>query len=326
MMGVNIRRSFIVTLLALAFVVFYSSIMTIDAGNTSSGSGWNSWKHDDDSSSGSKKWHEKGHGSSDDDSCSDDKSSGHKPKKKPSKNWLTKGNKNIDPEKHFLGTTDEADLVIKTNNTEKMRVTTEGDVGIGTDTPTGTLHVEGGVATDDTQGKDITIDAQDGGPDGGAGGNILLLPGESGDGFAPEGYVGIGTDTPTLTLDINGQIRIRGGSPFIGAVLTSDSFGNASWMSINVNDDDSDPTNELNTGFSFDGTTLTVTDAGGDQTANISSLLGTDDQSLSGATLIGTTLEVTIEDGTPASVDLVGLQDGTGTDDQNLSGATWKSL
>ena len=48
---------------------------------------------------------------------------------------------------------------------------------------------------------------------------------------------------------------------------------------------------------------------------------GTDDQNLTGANLNGTELQIDIEDGNPAIVDLAPLQDGTGTDDQNLTGA-----
>ena len=48
---------------------------------------------------------------------------------------------------------------------------------------------------------------------------------------------------------------------------------------------------------------------------------GTDDQNLTGANLNGTELQIDIEDGNPAIVDLSPLQDGTGTDDQNLTGA-----
>ncbi len=46
------------------------------------------------------------------------------------------------------------------------------------------------------------------------------------------GYVGIGTYTsnPTAKLDINGQIRIRGGGPGPNKVLTSDAAGLASWQ------------------------------------------------------------------------------------------------
>lgn len=44
-------------------------------------------------------------------------------------------------------------------------------------------------------------------------------------------HVGIGTNSPTAPLDVNGTVRIRGGNPAEGAVLTSDANGNASWQS-----------------------------------------------------------------------------------------------
>ena len=93
------------------------------------------------------------------------------------KPWKSYGNDDIDETQHFLGTTDDNDIVIKTNNTEKARITSEGNVGIGTDTPAGTLHVEGGIADGAADGTDIIINAQDGGPVGGAGGDIVLKPG-----------------------------------------------------------------------------------------------------------------------------------------------------
>ena len=136
-------------------------------------------KNDDGTTSGSGMDNWNDGGSSHDNGSHDDDSSGHvKKPKKPHKNWFTSGNKYIDPENYFLGTTDAADLVIRTDNVERARITSEGNVGIGTDTPTGILHVEGGRAAGTTDdGTDITIKAQDGGIVSGAGGNIVLEPG-----------------------------------------------------------------------------------------------------------------------------------------------------
>ena len=50
----------------------------------------------------------------------------------------------------------------------------------------------------------------------------------------PNYQVGIGTLSPTSTLDIQGQIRIRGGNPEPGKVLTSDANGLASWQSAGL--------------------------------------------------------------------------------------------
>ena len=64
---------------------------------------------------------------------------------------------------------------------------TSGNVGIGTQSPVGKLHVVGGKAMDGTWGADLVFKAQDGGDgwamqnDGAAGGDIILLPGEGGE-------------------------------------------------------------------------------------------------------------------------------------------------
>lgn len=42
--------------------------------------------------------------------------------------------------------------------------------------------------------------------------------------------VGIGISSPSARLDVNGQIKISGGAPGIGKVLTSDAMGLASWQ------------------------------------------------------------------------------------------------
>ncbi len=49
--------------------------------------------------------------------------------------WLLTGNAGTTPATNFVGTTDAQDFVARTNNTERMRVTTGGNVGIGTPTP-----------------------------------------------------------------------------------------------------------------------------------------------------------------------------------------------
>ncbi len=43
------------------------------------------------------------------------------------------------------------------------------------------------------------------------------------------GKVGVGVTTPTTTLDVNGNLRIRGGAPTQGKKLISDNYGNATW-------------------------------------------------------------------------------------------------
>jgi len=120
------------------------------------------------------------------------------------------------------------------------------NVGIGTTTPKGKLHVDGGKAEKALHvrdGESIVLKAQDGadalfGGIGGIGGNIILQPGEGGrDDIGMRmrpGRVGIGTDKPDATLDVRGNVKITGGSPDEGKVLISDASGLASWQSLSV--------------------------------------------------------------------------------------------
>jgi len=57
--------------------------------------------------------------------------------------WSLTGDSGTTPSANFLGTTDNQDFVISTNNTERIRFQTGGNVGIGTINPITKLHVSG---------------------------------------------------------------------------------------------------------------------------------------------------------------------------------------
>lgn len=64
-----------------------------------------------------------------------------------SNDWATTGNTATTAGTNYIGTTDAVDFVTKTNNTEKTRVTSAGNVGIGTNAPVAKLDVAAGVTT-----------------------------------------------------------------------------------------------------------------------------------------------------------------------------------
>lgn len=62
--------------------------------------------------------------------------------------WGLLGNSGTTAGTNFIGTTDAQDLVVKTNNTERMRVSSAGYIGINNSTPTYRLHIEDPTGSD----------------------------------------------------------------------------------------------------------------------------------------------------------------------------------
>src|SRR5688572_14210354 len=60
----------------------------------------------------------------------------------PNVAWLLLGNAGTTAGTNFIGTTDAVSLVIKTNNTEQVRIIPTGEVGIGTAVPSGGAKVD----------------------------------------------------------------------------------------------------------------------------------------------------------------------------------------
>jgi hypothetical protein len=108
--------------------------------------------------------------------------------------WTIMGNNSTMPDINFIGTTDAADWVVKTNNSERIRVTSGGDVGIGTEDPAAKLHVVGNAKVDNTLfitnvSSNSPLRLQT------AGKTRMFISDVN-------GHVGIGTEIPAAKLDV----------------------------------------------------------------------------------------------------------------------------
>ena len=67
-------------------------------------------------------------------------------------NWSVTGNSTISSSSNFIGTTDATDIVVRTNNIERARFLSTGQLGINTNTPDAYFHIfgdDGTTVTDD---------------------------------------------------------------------------------------------------------------------------------------------------------------------------------
>ncbi len=123
--------------------------------------------------------------------------------------WSLRGNAATNPASMFLGTTDAQPLLIKTNNTERLRILSGGNVGIGTSTPSSLVHLRGGNLLIDTSAS-------------GTAGQLRLMN--------PAGtfYTALRAGAQALNL----TMTLPTSAPSSGQFLSSDASGNLSWTSL----------------------------------------------------------------------------------------------
>jgi hypothetical protein len=77
----------------------------------------------------------------------------------PENAWSLNGNSDTRPGINFIGTTDSKDLVFKTNGIERLRLTKDGWLGVGTSDPGAALHVKGQVMIDSVEAGNMATDS-----------------------------------------------------------------------------------------------------------------------------------------------------------------------
>jgi len=159
----------------------------------------------------------------------------------------------------YIGSTTNNDFLIYTNNTEKVRILSGGNVGIGTTSPSSLLHVRGAAAGDASNVRIASTGTYGGitiyedttarlylayGDSGNIfsngqadsanirGSNYLQLGASSTATITINGsndFVGIGNTAPAQKLDVSGSVNVRSSSP----TILLDRNGSYFWRLIN---------------------------------------------------------------------------------------------
>lgn len=161
--------------------------------------------------------------------------------------WRIRGNDATNPATDFIGTTDLQGLAFRTNNLERMRIASGGNVGIGTVNPNATLHVATGTEATLGGGGYLLIGTSPGGSNlqfddneiqarsSGLAATLNLNPGGgsvfTGGNLDVNGSVGFGS---VETFSDGGSFTINSNSDINPSTDNSRGLGNASFRWTDV--------------------------------------------------------------------------------------------
>ena len=173
----------------------------------------------------------------------------------PQKAWLLTGNAGTNPAANFLGTTDNQDVIFRTNNTEKVRLLTNGNVGIGITSPNALLHVSAPSTTAPSltwnsvagqilrnEGSELAIGLSNASPfpfylqartNANTGRDLSINP--------LGGNVGIGTTSPVYRLDVEGDVEFGAATSNLEFIQNGTTFEirhhdpGVAWNNISLN-------------------------------------------------------------------------------------------